>query len=86
VRGEDLGEAECITAKIVHKHIIDVAFLADIAVMVLRASEDVNEAFPLEKMVIVPALQASPPIGVALLAFSDLQAMHRNGQTKEEDW
>jgi hypothetical protein len=84
VRGEDLGEADGITAKIVHEHIIDVALLADVTLEVFSAAEDVNEALALEEMVVVPAFETRPSVRVSLEAFADVQTVNRREKCKKD--
>lgn len=85
MRWEDLTKANGITAKIIDEHIVDITFLADITLMVLRTSKYIYEAFPFKEMVIVPAFQAGPAIRVTLLALADLKGIESHDQQKQKE-
>ena len=84
MRREDLAEADGVTAKVINEHIVNITLLANVAIMVLCASKDINEALSLEEMVIVPAFQAGPAIRVALLALADLQPSEAEDQQEQK--
>ena len=52
------------------------ALLTDGPVVVLAASQNVDVAFSLEKMIVVSTFEAAPPITVFINAFSDFQCSY----------
>lgn len=74
--GEDLCHADCIAAQVVNEDVVLFALMANVSVLIIGASEDVEMALTLENVIILFALDTQFAVIRVFLTTSYLDSVN----------